>query len=235
MRKALRIAGTVALIIGAVALATGTFAADRARHPNTVADPASPPEVVNSWTIFDDGDALADTIVFPAGAATAGWQDHYLLVEGGVVTASTFPFTIEQLQYYYENIYSTWATFGLWTPFNLNSYHTGGNPGGNLGWNTVTLLAPLQINAAGFPGWWMGAENSYTVGNPVPCSTCRQVGVDTGADIVQGRGYYSDIDLNGFSAIAPIAMLPSQVPIIRAGITALNNTVPVELLELGVE
>lgn len=235
MRKAVMFVGAVALVVGVVALASGSFAADRARHPNTVNQPASQPEVVNSWTIFDDGDMLADTIVFPPGVATSGWQDHYLLVEGGVVTASTFPFTIEQLQYYYENIYSTWASFGIWTPFNLNNFHSGGNPGGAAGWNTAILSVPLQINAAGFPGWWMGAENSYTVGNPAPCSTCRQVGVDTGADIVQGRGYYSDIDLLGFSAINPVAMLPSQVPIIRAGITALSNTVPVELLELDVE
>lgn len=235
MRKAVSVALTVALIGGAAVLATGSFAADRAHNPKRVADPATPPEAVQSWTVFDDGDATADMIVYPPGVATAGWQDHYLLVEGGVVTASTFPFTIEQLQYYYENIYGSWATFGLWTPANLNTYHSGGNPGGNVGWNTAVLSAPLQIAAAGFPRWWMGAENSYTVGNPVPCSTCRQVGVDSGADIVAGRGYYSDIDLLGFLAINPQPMATNQVPIIRAGITALNNTVPVELLEVSIE
>ncbi len=196
---------------------------------------ANPPEAVQSWTIFDDGDTAADTLVFPPGAATGGWQDHYLLIEGGVVTASTFPFSIEQLQYYMENVYGSWATFGLWSAGNLNTRYSGGNPGGVAGWNTAVLAAPLQIAAAGFPGWWMGAENSYTVGNPAPCSTCRQVGVDTGSDIVPGRGYYSDIDLLGWSVINPQPLAASQAPIIRAGITALNNTVPVELLEVNVE
>ena len=235
MRKVLRVALAVALIGGAAVLATGSFAADRAHNPTRVAEPANPPEAVQSWTIFDDGDTTADTLVFPPGVETAGYQDHYLLVEGGVVTASTFPFTIEQVQYYLENIYLSYASFGLWSAGNLNTPISSGNPGGIAGWNTVVLAAPLQIAAAGFPAWWMGAENSYTVGNPVPCTTCRQVGVDVGSDVVQGRGYYSDIDLLGWSVINPQPLAASQVPIIRAGITALNNTVPVELLEVNVE
>jgi hypothetical protein len=235
MRRILSVALALAFVASLAIVATQSLAADRAHNSKKVTQPAGPPEVVQSWTIFDDGDTTADMLVYPPGAATAGWQDHYLLVEGGVVTASTYPFTIEQLQYYYENIYGSWATFGLWTPANLNTYYSGGNPGGNVGWNTVVLSAPLQIAGPGFPGWWMGAENSYTVGNPAPCSTCRQVGVDAGTDIVQGRGFYSDIDLLGFSAINPQPMAADQVPIIRAGITALNNTVPVELLEINVE
>jgi hypothetical protein len=225
----------VVCIVAAAVVVGGTQAADREQNPQKLTGGDSGSRAVNSWTIYDDGDMTADTLVFPPGVATSGWQDHYFLVEGGVVSASTVPFSIEQIQYYLENIYTTWASMGIWTAGNLNTYYEGGNPGGVAGWNTYTLSTPLQITATGFPQWWMGAVNSYTVGSPVSCTSCRQVGVDTVGIAAPGRGYYSDIDLLGFSAISPVPLASNQIPIIRAGITANSSSVPVELVEFSVE
>ncbi len=234
MRKSM-----VILCVAAVGLGVGLLQAADTRNANTAAEghPAAQNlEVVNSWTIYDDGNGTASGLVFPPGVATAGWQDHYLLISGGVVTASTIPFSIEEVQYYMENIWGSHASMGIWTPAGLSSaYFAGGFSGGAAGWNTVVLSTPMVITQTGFPQWWMGAVNSYTVGVPAPCATCRQVGIDSFSLGATGKGFYSDIDLLGFGVISPQPLSPFQIPIVRAGITATSNTVPVELIEFDIQ
>ncbi len=193
--------------------------------------------VVNSYTIFDDGDATADTILFPPGSTTGTWQDHYFLIEGGVVSAATMPFSVEEIQYYLENIWGSHATAALWSAAGLASPYAAGNfSGAAAGWNTLVLATPLQITASGFPQWWMGAWNSYTYATPAPCGSCRQVGVDTGAGLPGvGRGYYSDQETAAGAITNAQPFASTEVPLIRAGITATSNTVPVELMEFSIE
>lgn len=196
------------------------------------------PDVVVSKTIYDDGDATSDMFFNPPVVA-AGFQDDWMLVRGDVATISAAPFDIETVSYYYRGIWNATAgTVGVWAASNLvTPAFIGDDNTINVGWNNVTLTVPLTIAAPGTGTglFWMGVRNSFDVASPAgECTTCRVVGIDNVGVNAPNVGFYITAEGSNNNITTPTALGSSRVPLIRAGITAGSNTVPVELLEFGV-
>jgi hypothetical protein len=163
-----------------------------------------------------------------------------MLVRGDVVsTTPAPPFDIETLSYYLRQFFSTWGTVAVWQPSNLATpYFVGADSSLKIGWNNVTLTTPLTISSVGTERFWMGIAQSYDVSQPGwECTSCRVAGVDNVGVAAPIVGYSSDIDASGDSdnISTRVPLGASRVPLIRAGITATAVTVPVELLELGIQ
>jgi hypothetical protein len=234
--------------IGAFALVTLAVDVDAAR-PGKSSAPRSgqaartlQPEAVNSRTIYGDGDATSDLYFSPAPVAgNTGFQDYWFLVRGDIVSTSPPPpFNIETVSYFYRQVWNaTFGTVGVWTGGNLTTpVATGSDPTVSTGFNNFTLPTPLTIPAVGTGVFWLGVIHSYAIGSTaVECTSCRTVGLDDVGVNAASVGFFKSAEATPFpnpDITGPTAFGSNRVPIIRAGITANGNTVPVELMEFGV-
>ena len=216
-------------------------ARSRTPHPGAVVGQTPPPDVVNSKTIYDDGDGSSDIFYNAPPAIASGYQDWWYLVRGDIVsTTPPPPFDIETVSYYLRQIWNSSAgTVAVWSGANLTlPVFLGDDDSITTGFNNVTLTTPLTIPAVGTGVFWLGAINTFFVGSTATeCTTCRVVGIDNvGANMpnngfyITGEGSPGNQNITGATPLGS-----SRVPIIRAGMTATANTLPVELVEFGVD
>lgn len=206
--------------------------------PGAVVGETRAPNVVNSQTIYDDGDATSD-LYFSPPPTTTGFQDFWFLVRGDIVsTTPPPPFDIETVSYYLRQVWNSSAgTVGVWSAGNLvTPFFVGDDDSITVGFNNVVLSTPLTIPAVGTGVFWLGAWHSYSVGSTaVECTTCRTVGLDDTGNNLPTAGYFISAEGPNLNITGATPFGLNRVPIIRAGITATANTVPVELLEFRVD
>lgn len=208
-------------------------------HPDAVVGQTPPPDVVNSKTIYDDGDGSSDTFYNVPPVVASGWQDWWYLVRGDIVsTTPPPPFDIETVSYYLRQTWNATAgTVAVWSGANLvTPVFLGDDNTITTGFNNVTLLTPLTIPAVGTGVFWLGAIHTFPVASPAAeCTTCRVVGIDNVGANMPNNGFYITGEGSNQNITGATAMGGSRVPIIRAGITATANSLPVELVEFGVD
>lgn len=216
----------------------------KAFDPNATVGQTVSPDVVNSKTIYDDGDASSDVYYSPPPVVgVTGYQDYWFLIRGDIVsTTPPPPFDIETVSYYYRQIWNSAAgTVAVWTPSNFGTpVFFGDDDSITVGFNNVTLTTPLTIPAVGTGVFWMGVAHSFFVGSTAAeCTTCRTVGIDNVGVNGPNVGFYANRESGGtgnnYDITTRTALGSSRVPIIRAGITATANSLPVELVEFGVD
>jgi hypothetical protein len=223
---------SLSFVAEASAARPGTSALPNAQYGKTVS-----PDVVNSKTIYDDGDSTSDLYFSPPPTAT-GFQDYWYLVRGDIVsTTPPPPFNIETVSYFYRGIWNAVAgTVGVWDGGNLvTPVFVGDDNSITVGFNNVTLPTPLTIGSVGIGRFWVGVRHSYYVGSTaIECTTCRTVGLDNVGVNAPAVGFFMNAEANNVNITTATPFGLSRVPIIRAGITANANQVPVELMEFGV-
>ena len=239
--RSLAVLSIAALACFLLAGVAGAAKPGKVAHPGAVVGQTPSPDVVNSKTIYDDGDGSSDIFYNAPPAIASGYQDWWYLVRGDIVsTTPPPPFDIETVSYYLRQTWNSSAgTVAVWSGANLTlPVFLGDDDSITTGFNNVTLTTPLTIPAVGTGVFWLGAINTFPVGaTAIECTTCRVVGIDNvGANMpnngfyITGEGSPGNQNITGATPLGA-----SRVPIIRAGITATANTLPVELVEFGVD
>ena len=174
------------------------------------------------------------------GIGTGGYVDNWVIVRGDINTVgSGLPFDVETLSYFLRQDWNAIAgTAGIWAAGDLVTPHFAGDDNTIIapGFNNVTLPAPLTITTVGVARFWMGVINTFPAASPgLECTTCRVVGIDTVGNAAPTVGFFTDRDATADNITTMQPLTSNRVPIVRAGVNATGVTVPVELLEFGVE